>query len=166
MATTVKATLNFGMLCTEVLDAAIVPGANAPTVIHNKFETKITLDGASTPPVSFVSEQAIASSASGTIDFTSLPTTQGARTAVPLKLRGLRIVNNGTHLFSLAVGGTNGYAIGGSAINVQPKSVAGPGCIEVFFADGLLASDATHKTLDYTFNAGDAGPVNLTLLLG
>lgn len=167
MATTINSLLTFGMQTTEDLDTTTVaPGSKVPEIVHNAFDQRFTLNATSDVPVSLISEQQISLSASGTIDFTALPTTQGSRTAVPLKLRAVRIVNNGAHVFSLAVGASNGYVIGGAAIKVQPFKTSIPGVAQMIFNDALTVSDATHKTLDYTYDVSDAGLVQITLLFG
>jgi len=154
----VKAIFNFAMTATETLATL---GAGSQKVAHGDYDQKFTLNGTTTPAVSMVSEFVISSSGSGTIDFTSLTTTEGTRTAVPLKLKGLRIVNTGTNVFSISAGASNGYAIGGVAIKCQPKTSTTPGVTQIFFGDALTVSSSSAKTLDYTYNSADTAYVTL-----
>jgi hypothetical protein len=160
MATTISTTLRFGMLTRETLDDSVVPGVLSQDVLHNAFEVKKALDGSSTPPVSLVHERTVTASASGTIDLTSLTTTEGTRSALGLKLVAMRITNRGTNAaFSLTVGASNGYVVGGVA-HVAPIG----GSVMVDFVDTLADVGASTKNLDYTFHASDEA--DITMIFG
>jgi len=158
MATTISAALNFNSKVIEVLDPTLYPGVKNNKITHTAFDVGIALDGTTTPPVVLLSEQTL-TGASGTLDLTSLTTFQGARSCTGMKLRYLRVNNRGTHSFTIAVGASNGYAIGGASIVVQPGGAAAH-----YFKDGLTAVDGTHKTLDWTLFAAESA--DLTLIFG
>lgn len=157
MSSTIQTTLQLIATTVETLDPNTNPGIATGSLTHSQLNTKLVLDGGSAPPVSFLSERKISASASGTIDLTSLPTTQGTLSATGLKLVVLRINNRGGHTFTLATGASNGYTLPNS-INVD----AG-GMVEIVFT-ARIAIDGTHKNLDYTFNAADQA--DITLILG
>jgi hypothetical protein len=143
----------------ETLDAADTPGVRERSLTHSEFNVKLVVDGNTTPAVSLVSEQTMGAAA-GTIDFAAIPTTQGPQDAVGLRLKAYRIHNRGSHNFVLAAGVANGYALpGGVAITVPPGGIE-----QKWIGDALTTSDATHKTLDYTFDAADEA--DLTLIFG
>jgi hypothetical protein len=158
MATTISTVILAGMPTAETLDASVLPSLENRTIQHGATTSKIQLDASSTPPVSMLSSLRLAA-ASGTIDLTSLATTEGTRSASGLKLVGIYIRVNTAHALSIAVGASNGYAIGGNPIRVEPSGV-----VLHYFSAGLTAIDGTHKTLDYTFNA--AGTADVVLILG
>src|SRR5579871_2531761 len=158
MDSTVSAQFGFTLSTTEVPTAADAPGAGATnTVIHSKFNESFALNAGSTPPATAASYEKY-SGGSGTIDLTALATLFGAQDCTGLKLRGLLITSPGNAggSFTLAVGGTNGYAIGGSSIVCQAA-----GAVEVYFGNGLAAIDGTHKTLDWTNASGQ--PISVAL---
>ncbi len=159
MATTVKTTLAFQATTIETLDPAETPGVSNRQITHEGFNVKRVLDGATTPALSLVSEQTLGA-ASGTIDLTAVPTTQGAESALGLRLKVIRVNNRGAHPLVLSAGASNGYALpGGVSITVPPGGVT-----LQLVGDALGTIDATHKTLDFTFHAGDQA--DLTLLFG
>lgn len=156
-STITNCAIQFVMSTIEALAAGILPGL-ARTQTHDQLDVKLILTPTSTPPVSLYSEQTISGSASGSIDLTSLPTLDGARSASGLKLRAIRVINRGTHTFSIQIGASNGYVVGGLVL-----AVPAGGCGQLYLADGLAAVDGTHKTLDYTFNAGDSADVSIAM---
>ena len=162
MATSVTAKVAANVAATEVIDASANPGAGAQSIPHNAFDYKKSLSSTSTPPISLISEFELAA-ASGTIDLTSLFTTENpAKSASGLKLVVARFVNAGAHVFEVAIGAANGYAIGGNPIKAAPL-----GCAFQDFADMLTDVDGTHKTLDWTISGYVSGDkVKVTLLLG
>lgn len=166
MATTITSVLKFSAVTVETLDAAVVAaGLSNRKVTHNGFERTVNLNGTAAPQVSIISDQLLAAANSGTIDLTSLPTTEGTRSATGLNLVAMRITNLAArasgHNFQIAVGAANGYVIGGNPIAVKPL-----GSVLMFFDDALTAIDGTHKTLDWTFNAAATGGIQITLILG
>jgi len=166
MATTITSVLKFGAVTVETLDAAVVAaGLSNRKVTHNGYERTVNLNGTDTPAASFVSSQLLAAANSGTIDCTSLSTTEGTRSATGLKLVAMRIHNLAArasdHNFNIAVGASNGMAIGGSSIRVHPK-----GSILIFFDDALVDVSGSLKTLDWTYNVAATGGVEVTLIFG
>lgn len=162
MSSSVATSYAFKALSVETLGADDVPAATAAKISHNSFDVEGSLSAATTPPVSFCSHQTISLSASGSIDFAALPTVQGVRSALGKKLVLARVHNRSpTHSFSLAVGASNGYAIAANAIVVPPL-----GCAQLYFDAALAASDGTHKTLDYAYNATAGNEADVTLVLG
>lgn len=151
-----------GFLATirETLDTSIWPDVANRVLARAGFDVNLSLGPASTPPVTLVSTKAQTGSATPTIDLTSLPITGGGTgTGTGLKLRFLRITNTGTHDFTIAVGASNGYAIGGTVITVKGGATA-----MYYFADALGTVGSGAKTLDCTANSGDT--INLTFGLG
>jgi hypothetical protein len=159
MATEIRTKVALNLTTSETLDTALTPGLGNRVVTHSGFDFRLTLDGDSIPDVDTISEQTLGD-ASGTLDLTALPTTQGTVNCTGKKLVAMRIVNRSTaNDFSIAEGGTNGYAIGGNAVKVQEG-----GALLIYFADALGAVGASDKTLDYTFNAADEA--DITLIFG
>ncbi len=159
MATTIKTTLSFIASTIETLDAAETPGITERKLTHTAFNVSKTIDGNTTPAVSVISEQTLGD-ASGTIDFSALPTTQGPENVVGKRLKFIRINNRGNVNFVLSAGASNGYALmGGVSITVPPGGVH-----QQWVGDALTTSDGTHKTLDYTFDADDEA--DMTLIFG
>lgn len=159
MATTLETIMNFELSSTETLDTAVAPYGIDREQRHSQFNVKATLNASSTPAVSFLSSQTL-TGASGTIDLTSLPTTEGTRDATGLKLKIIRINNKSTTTqFDIHAGASNGYVIGGDPINVE----AG-GCAMHYFKDVLAAVGASTKTLDWTLTASHTA--DITLIFG
>jgi hypothetical protein len=162
---TVTSVLQITLDTTEIPTAAIapsVPVVQSRSPVHNAFDVATTLNATSTPPAAVASYQEIKNSASGTLDLTALHTLfQASVDCTTMKLQALHIKNlDPTNVFIIAAGASNGYAIGGNAVKVQPG-----GSAIMFFNGGLAAVDSTHKTLDYTGNAG-TGDAQVALILG
>ncbi len=158
MATTVSALILAGLPASEELDAAVLTGLANRSIQHDALTAKIQLNATSTPPVSLISTIRL-TAASGTIDLTTLPTTEGTRSASGLKLIAIYARVSTAHALTIAVGASNGYVIGGHTLRAEAS-----GLLLHYFAVALAAVGGSTKNLDYTFNA--AGTADLVLLFG
>lgn len=157
---TINTTIGFQLSTVEQLSPATAPAAQAGTQLaHTAFDRTITLKNDSTPKGE-VPAYLTLSGASGTIDLTALQTADGVKDCTGKKLRALRVTNpNATVDFTIAVGASNGYAIGGVVKKCHPG-----GTIQEYFADALAAVGGSTKTLDWTGNGGHT--YQITLILG
>jgi hypothetical protein len=134
----------------EILEANTgSAGATDRTVKHSLLNKSVTLNAASTPPVSKVAafEKALVGGAA-TIDLTALVGTNGAAVdGTGLKVRAIKIIAKDTNANPITItkGLTNGYALAGNTFN-WPLSARQE---QVFYGDDstpVVAAGA--KTLD------------------
>jgi hypothetical protein len=144
----------------ETYDVATLPQLTDRTEILTGMDIVESRSHYTTPPVEIFSTQTL-TGASGTIDFTALPTLQGTRDATGMKLRYIRVQNHSTTtVFSIAAGGANGYVLNAVALKANKNE----GWFLQGFASELANVDATHKTLDWTLTGGHTA--SLTLVFG
>ena len=103
----------------ETLDNA--PGANTPTVTHNKYSTNITLTSAGVVPVTKVVATRLALVAGAkTIDLTTLTGTNGVAVSMTgLKLQVFKFINRGTNPMTISQGAATAYQWGGANFSIR-----------------------------------------------
>ncbi len=114
-------TLNYttNLTVKETITAGVPDALAASAVVtHDQFNKSVSLNGATTPPVSVTASfvKALVSGA-GTIDLTALPGTNGATiSGTGLKVQALKVQALGTNAnpITLTFGASNPYALHGA----------------------------------------------------
>ena len=111
-----RCTYNSIMTARETLDANVAGAAN-PEITHSAFNTDLTLNATSTPPVSQVVYLELDLTAGAyTIDLTSLQGVDGVIDGTGLKVQAIKFQNiAGNAALSFKAGASNGYNLGGNA---------------------------------------------------
>ena len=151
---TISATQKFSLSVLETFTEAELPSAKNRGLLSDQFGSSIRLDAASAPAAT--KAWAAALDGSQTIDLTALARTVGAAVnATGLRLQMLLLNNlSGTATLLLDKGASNGYAINAAA---EGLTLPPGGSVQLYFADGLVDVDATHKTLDATVTKAGSG---------
>lgn len=129
----------------ETLDAT--PGATAPVVNHDAYDKAFTLFASSTPPATkWAAFVKTLSGGASTVDLTALTGTNGAAVdGTGLKVRAIRIENDGANTLSVQAGASNGIDLFGAS----GKVVIPPGGhVQMYFADGSPVIASGDRTLD------------------
>jgi len=158
----VRATYNGGLTVREVITTD-VEAAESPTIINDQFNRNTTLSATTTPAVTKSINRTLAmTSGALTIDLTSLVGAGGvAVDFTGLKVRCIKVQNPSTHTLSVASGASNGYTVSSGTWKFQAP-VGGEG--QAYWADGGIAVDSSHKTIDIAGTGSDT--VNIQLVAG
>lgn len=157
---TVSVHAEFDVTTTETLATVTAPASSRRVLSHNAFDASLELNASSTPPSTHAGYEN-PSGSSGSIDLTALVTADGVKDTSGKRLRILRVKNmNAAGNVTIAVGASNGYAIGGATITLTPGEI-----FQRYFVSALTVVDGTHKTLDWT-NAGDLVAPQITIIMG
>lgn len=142
----IKATYHLGLDVDETLDVGVA-GVREPVVRHNNLNPRGALDAGTTPPATKhvqLAAQALVAGAK-TVDLTALVGTAGATVdGTGLKVRVLRIRNNGVSLMTFGPGAADPYQLwAGWSLPVPPG-----GAFALYMADGAGAVGAAAKNVD------------------
>jgi hypothetical protein len=150
MAASVALTYETKLTVIETLGVNVpdVDVANA-RIVHNAFNTNLSLNGTSSPPVTkVVATQKALAAGVGTLDLTALVGTNGAVVDLStLKVQAVKFRNPSTNANAITVtfGAANPYLLGGAAW----KFILEPGMeIVVYGNDKTPDVDSTHKNID------------------
>ena len=161
MAVTISPTINFTAV--ETLDKG-VDAAPAPTVVHSSFNlTGVTLNSASTPPVTMASYQTYALSGGAfIIDLRALlGVNDEVQDANGLKLQTIIIRNkSGNNPITIGEGATNGYPIWGAGNDLIVPADSEQG---MKFNETLPDVSATDKTIDVSGTGSETFDVGIVL---
>jgi hypothetical protein len=161
MAVTLTANLKAGLNLMRSLDATEVPSAGAHTTAHSEFDFSKLLNASSTPAgtKSFVDD--FTGTQTG-LDLTSLTDPElGAVDGTDLEVQVL-LVNNksATETLTISDNAATPYSFNATNDLVVPPG----GTLFLYFANGLVDIDATHKLVDFTITAGHS--FELALIMG
>jgi hypothetical protein len=143
----ISATARFFISFLEQFTSAELPASNNRNVTNDLFAKSIKLNSATTPAAT--KGWAAKLAGNQTLDFTALTRTVGQTVnANGLKLQAILVHNlDAANPVVIAKGAANGYAFNGATGN---ETIPPAGSFQKYFAGGLTAIDATHKTLDIT----------------
>ncbi|MHC4176232.1 MAG: hypothetical protein ACYSWU_01925 [Planctomycetota bacterium] len=161
MAITLTANLAARLGLVRSLDATEVPSAGAHTTTHNEFDFTKLLNASSTPAgtKSFVNE--FTGTQTG-LDLTALTDPElGTVDGTDLEVQAI-LVNNlsATETLTISDNAATPYSLNATANLVVPPG----GTLFLYFANGLVDIDATHKLLDFTITA--AHSFELGIIMG
>lgn len=151
MAVTITANLAARLGLVRSLDATEIPSAGAHTTPHSEFDFTKLLNASSTP----AGTKSFVNSFTGTqtgLDLTSLTDPElGSVDGTDLEVQAI-IVNNlsGTETLTISDNAATPYSLNATADLVVPPG----GTLLLYFNDGLVNIDATHKLIDFTITAG------------
>lgn len=161
MAVTITANPAARLSLIRSFGAAEVPSAGAHTTNHNEFDVSVPLSASSTPPItkSYVNTHTGDQTA---FDLTSMTDPElGAVDGTDLEVQVL-IVNNlsATETLTISDNAATPYSLNATSDLVVPPG----GTLFLYFHDGLVNIDATHKLIDFAITA--AHSFQLGILMG
>lgn len=161
MAITITANPAARLSLIRSFDADEVPSAGAHTSTHNEFDVSIPLKASSTPPISKSYLDTLTGDQTA-FDLTSMTDPElGAVDGTDLEVQVI-LVNNlsATETLTISDNAATPYSL-----NATNDIVVLPGGTQfLYFHDGLVNIDATHKLIDFAITAGHS--FQLGILMG
>jgi hypothetical protein len=144
----VRFTLSATPIARELLTVG-VDGASRPELTYSEFKKEISLDNATTPPVSKVVGRTLAlSSGAATVDLTTITGANGATVnSTGSRVQAIYLENVAANSNTIAVtqGASNGY----DGFGPDFKVTLNPGAmLLIYSADGGTDIGASNRTLD------------------
>lgn len=140
---------------TETLSTG-VPAANSQRpLLHNGFDTSVTLDATTTPDETATNYSTVTlSGGAATINLASLTGVNGAaQDLTGKKIRWLKLKNTGSNTVTISKGASNGYTGFGSAFSLEIK---GGGEVLIYCAGNGVAVASGDRTLDLVGTGTDS----------
>jgi len=140
---------------TETLATGVPAASSARPLLHNGFDTSVTLDSTTTPDETATNYSTVTLSGSAaTVDLTSLTGVNGASVSLSgKKIRWIKIKNGGSNPVTVSKGASNGYTGFGASFSLEIK---GGGEATIYCAGNGVAVSGSVKTLDLAGTGTDS----------
>jgi hypothetical protein len=140
---------------TETLSTGVPAASSARPLLHNGFDTSVTLDSTTTPDETATNySTATLSGGAATINLASLTDVNGAtKDLTGKKVRWLKIKNGGSNSVTVSKGASNGYTGFGASFSMEIK---GGGEVTIYCAGNGVAVAAGVRTLDLSGTGTDS----------